>query len=182
MDQGIVSFLNNNLKPAEVTKITTFLNGFSRNGQIAIASIFVFAREAGKSVDEVLDLCEKESRRNWHCQHPDIRGDADAPGAAGLQNRASLEHIYGALGIKSPVAQRTEVTANPFVVRTRNSIYSLGEADSGGKRSISRDGKPLEFTQCKVLDLMIGDQMQLQCLDGPYQEDGWHTSEVISIE
>ncbi len=182
MDSRIASFLNNHFKSAEASRITTFLDGFSQNGQIVIASIFVFAQEAGKSVEEVLSLCEKENQRNWHYQHPDIRGDADAPGAAGLQNRASLEHIYSTLGIKSPVAQRTEIPIKPFVVKTRNSVYRLGKAKPNGERSIKRDGRPLKFTRCKVLDLLVGDQMQLQCFDGPFQEDGFHTSTVVAVE
>ena len=182
MDSRITSFLNNHFKSAEASRITTFLDDFSQNGQIAIASIFVFAQEAEKSVDEVLGLCEKENKRNWQYQHPDIKGDADAPGGAGLQNRVSMENIYSALGIKSPVARRTDVPAKAFVVRTRNSVYRLGKANSTGERSITRDGRPLEFIKCKVLDLMIGDQMQLQCLDGPYQEDGFHTSTIVAIE
>ncbi len=182
MDPQIVSFLNNRYKPEEVVRITTFLDSFSRNGQIAIVSIFAFAQEAGKSVDEVLSLCEKENQRNWQYQHPDIRGDADAPGAAGLQNRTSLENIYSTLGIKSPMAKRAEIPTKALIVRTVNSVYRLAQADSIGERSITRDKRPLEFTKCKVLDLMIGDQMQLQCFDGPYQEYGFHTSVVVAIE
>ena len=180
MDTKVVDFLNNHFELAEVSKISAFLRDFSQNGQITVASIFVFAQEAKKSVDEVLALCEKENQRNWYYQHPDIRGDVDALGGAGLQNRLSLENIYGALGIKSPAARRTKVPDEAFVVITKNSAYRLGKADSNGERSVSRDARHLKFTKCKVIDLMAGDSMQLQCLDGPYCY--WHTSTVDSIE
>ena len=180
MDPEVVNFLNNNFDPAEVSKISAFLENFSKNGQIVIASIFLFAKETGKSVDEVLTLCEKENKRNWYYQHPDIRGDLDAFGNAGVQNKLSLENIYSTLGIKSPATRRTEIPDEAFLVITKNSAYRLGKADSNGVRSISRDARHLEFTKCKVLDLMVGDRMQLQCLDGPYQY--WHTSIVEFIE
>ncbi|MBN2093782.1 MAG: hypothetical protein JW740_00170 [Candidatus Zambryskibacteria bacterium] len=75
---------------------------FCLNGQIAVASIFVFAKEHGIPVDAVIVETDKEWTRNWHYQHPEIRGSADAPGAAGIENRISLENIYSTLSVQSP--------------------------------------------------------------------------------
>lgn len=87
----------------DADKIEDFLKrGFSLNGEIVITSIFMFAQENNKGIDEVLQECEKEWKRNWNNQHPDIRGNSDAPGSAGLQNRMSLYNIYNSLGIQYP--------------------------------------------------------------------------------
>lgn len=102
------SSISNNLRVAfpdgdDADRIESFLKrGFSLNGEIVVASIFLFVKEHGKDIDEVLQECEKEWERNWDFQHPDIRGNPDAPYGAGLQNRASLENIYSALGVPSP--------------------------------------------------------------------------------
>jgi hypothetical protein len=77
--------------------------GFSFNGQIVIASIFLYGDGDGKSVEDILEICQIEWDKNWNFQHPDLRGDPDAPGKAGIKNRISLEDIYEKLGILSPV-------------------------------------------------------------------------------
>jgi len=76
--------------------------GFSINGELVVASIFLYAKGNGKSVTEVLAECEKEWERSWNFQHPDIKRDPNAPGNAGIQNRVSLQNIYSALGVQSP--------------------------------------------------------------------------------
>lgn len=87
----------------DADKIESFLKkGFSSDGEIVVASIFLFAKEHEKSIDEVLQECEKEWKRVWDFQHPDLRGNPEAPGGAGIQNRASLYNIYSALGIPFP--------------------------------------------------------------------------------
>ena len=105
MNDKIKDILKASFKDEEFRKIEEFLNkGFSQNGQIAIASIFLFAQDHKKpiTITEILTECEKEWNRNWQYQHPDIKGDADAPGAAGIQNRFSLENIYKAIQVPSP--------------------------------------------------------------------------------
>jgi hypothetical protein len=179
MNIEIKNKLKNRFTDKEVLQIETFLNkGFSENGQIAVTSIFLYSSEHQKSVEDVLSECGKEWERNWQYQHPDIKGDADAPGGAGTQNKVSLENIYSALKIPSPF--NTEVPTKAITVTTKNSVYRFSEADKKGKRTISRDENPLDFTQCKILFLAIGKDMELECLDGPHPK--WYTSVVRSIK
>lgn len=106
MNNELKTELLNKFESKEAEEIEKFLNkGFSLKGQIVIASIFYYAKDHNKSVKEVLDECEKEWKRNWNYQHPDIRGNPDAPGGAGLQNRRSLGNIYSLLKIPSPLSQ-----------------------------------------------------------------------------
>lgn len=146
-----------------------------------IASIFFFARDYKKPISEVLQACESEWQRNWNYQHPEIKGDPDAPGAAGLQNRLSLKNIYNAL--KIPLPSRRSLKPAPtekITVKTSNSIYRFGEADNNGRCSISRDERPLDFSVCRITNLAVGQSMELECLDGTHP--GWYTSTVLSIE
>lgn len=86
--------------------------------------------------------------------------------------------------------QKQEIPKGPFVVKTRNSAYQFGRANKKGERLIKRlstneeNVQPLEFTRCKILNLAIGDQMQVKCLNGPenLRRWGWHTSVVKSVE
>ena len=90
----------------EANQIKDFLDrGFSPNGIIVIASIFTFAKEHDESISaaKILEECKKQWERSWYYQHPAIKGNPDAPGGAGIQNRASLELIYSAIGVPSPV-------------------------------------------------------------------------------
>lgn len=182
MNAEIKSRLEVHFTNEEVAQIKTFLDrGFSPNGQIVIASVFLFAQENKKSVAEVFIECEKEWERNWQYQHPEIKGDADAPGAAGIQNRMSLVNIYSSLNIPhSPESKKAEISPRAIAVTTRNSVYRFGEANQKGERTVSRDGNPLDFTRCRIVFLNIGDDMELECLDGPHPE--WHTTRVFSIK
>ena len=72
-----------------------------------------------------------------------------------------------------------EIPNGPFIVRTRNSIYRFGK-DEGGKRTVSRDKKPLGFSYCKITKLVIGDEMVLEHLDDSGLELA--TTAVLSIE
>lgn len=183
MDTQIKETIATEFTDTEAHRIVAFLNkGFSQNGQIAIASIFLYAKEHRKAVFDVLRECEKEWERNWNFQHPDLRGNPDAPGGAGLQNRASLENIYAALGVPSPLAviKKAEVPTDAFVVRTRRSIYRFGRVDEDEGRAVSRDGEPLDFTRCRITFLSVGQGMELECLDGSHPH--WYTSNVQSIE
>jgi len=95
--------------PEEAKQIVGFLNRqFSPNGIIAITSIFTFAKGHDEpiSVARILEECEKQWKRNWYYQDPSIKGDPDAPGGAGIQNRASLELIYSAIGVPSPAHEK----------------------------------------------------------------------------
>ncbi|MDD2646880.1 MAG: hypothetical protein PHV78_01220 [Patescibacteria group bacterium] len=99
----IKQFLQRYFGGTDLASIMTFLDkGFSLNGQVVVSTIFVSAQECRVPVTRVLAECEKEWDRNWNFQHPELRGNPDAPGGAGMQNRASLEKIYTALGIPSP--------------------------------------------------------------------------------
>ena len=100
MDKRIESFLADKFQGVELERIKEFMDrGFSRNGQIAIASVFVFAQEHGKSVEEVLAACQNEWENNWDFQHPDMKGDPDVSAS----NRISLEDIYLKIGVPSPM-------------------------------------------------------------------------------
>jgi len=182
MNAEIKSRIEAHFTNEEVAQIETFLDrGFSQNGQIVIASVFLFAQENKKSVAEVLIECEKEWERNWQYQHPDIKGNADAPGAVGTQNRMSLVNIYSSLNLPSPFnSKRVEVSPEPLTVTTRNSIYRFGESNQKGERAVFRDGNRLDFTRCRIISLKIGDGMELECLDGPHPE--WYTTCVLSIK
>ena len=103
MDAKMRAVLEVHFTSEEVVQMEAFLDrGFSENGQIVVANIFLFGRENQKSVTDVLIECEKEWERNWQYQHPDIKGDPDAPGGAGIKNRTSLENVSSALGISPP--------------------------------------------------------------------------------
>jgi len=168
----------------DISQIEGFLDrDFSENGQVAIGSIFLFAAESKKPVQEVLAECEREWRRNWSFQHPEIRGDVFVPGNIGRRNRMSLESIYLSLGIKCPPGQQEkeeEIPNKAITVSTRNSVYRLGEAGQDGERTISRDKEQLDFTRCRIIYLQLGQSMELSCSDGPHPN--WYTSGVISIE
>lgn len=185
MDASIRDQFSRVFAPDEVGRIENFLNrGFSLNGQIAIASIFLFAKGGGKDVIGVLAECEREWERSWQYQHPQIKGDPDAPGNAGIQNRASLENIYHALGIPSPLrSPQSEDTPPPqkaFVARTENSVYRFGKANRKRERDVSRDERPLDFTRCIIRSCTVLNDMVIQCLDGPHEN--WYTTHVLSIE
>ena len=75
--------LSEQFDATEVQQIVDFVEkGFSLNGEIVVVSVFFYAKEHGKSLDEVFAVCEAEWMRSWKYQHPDIKGDPDAPGAA----------------------------------------------------------------------------------------------------
>lgn len=184
MVERIKKGLEGKFSDAEIAQIESFLDrGFSLAGQIAVASIFLFAKESQKSVADVLKACETEWERNWQHQQPDIKGNPDVPGGAGNQNRVSLNNIYRALGVPSPLdAKEIEVPRKPFKAKTAHSTYVFGQADDKGERTIAREEKPLEFARCMVNFLAIGKGMQLEALDDPKGKTTWRTSAVLSIE
>jgi len=179
---GFKKTLKEKFKPDEFERIEAFLDrGFAPNAIMAIASIFLYAKEHKKSVEEVLAECEKEWKRNWDYQHPEIKGDPSAPGGAGQQNRSSITHIYRTLGIPLPEeAKKVEIPDGEFVVKTENSTYRFGKREKGGIRSVSRDEKSLSHKRCKITRLVLGEDMELVWADDP--ENGWGTTAVRSIE
>lgn len=182
MNTEIKAMLKAHFTSEEVTQIESFLDrGFSQNGQIVIASIFLFAKENQKSFAEVLSECEKEWKRNWGYQHPDIKGDADAPGIAGIQNRASLENIYGSLKIPSPFSPKViEIPTEAITVITENSVYRFGKANQKRERTVFREEKPLDFVRCRIISLAVGEDMELRCFDSSHL--GWYTTPVRLIK
>lgn len=170
--------------PEEARQIREFLGrGFSRNSQVVIASIFTFAKQHRESISaaEILRACEERWEAHWKFQDPRIRGDPDAPGGAGIKNRQALESVYSAIDVPCPAnKKKTEIPAEAFMVTTLNSIYRFGKADQKGERTVSRDGRPLDFTQCKILHLAIGESMTIEGLDGSHSS--WYTTSVRSIE
>ena len=104
VNQLVSSFLRDKLGDV-AQQVINYLEErtFCLNGQIAIGSIFVLAQERGVLLGTVFPQIDREYLSNWQYQHPEIRGSTDAPGMVGMQNRKSLENIYFALGIPSPV-------------------------------------------------------------------------------
>lgn len=74
----------------------------------------------------------------------------------------------------------THVPTTAIVVKTKNSTYRLGSPDERKVRTVSRDEQPLDFTQCQISWLKVGDTMLLKCFDGSHFS--WDTTEVISVE
>lgn len=168
---------------ADADQIVDFLErDFSENGELVVASIFLYAKEVGKELAKILEACEAEWQRNWVYQHSDIKGDPDAPGNAGVQNRASLASVYAKLGILDPLEEGKKIPPGAFVVKTRNSTYRLGEVDQSGGRAISKDDDELDFSRCIVVFLAKGKRMMcrpLDCRDQTTEE--FSTSSVQSI-
>lgn len=104
----IKEFLEKELSVEDAASAIEFLNlNFSKNGQIAIASIFLYAKEQGVSIPaEVIPALKNEWERSWNYQHPELRADPDAPANAGIQNRAILLAIYSKTGIILPTEQK----------------------------------------------------------------------------
>lgn len=184
MDPEIERALARHFSLAEVAQIKAFLDrGFSLNGQIVIASIFMYAVEHQIPVERVLAECEKEWTRNWGQQHPTLRGDGEAPGGAGVASRKSVINIYQALGIPTP--DKSKVAAIPkgaLVVSTMNSTYSFGPADINGERSVSRQPIQMDCGVCRIISLFPGYGMEVLRLDGSQSGVTLLTSPVIKIE
>lgn len=181
MDSDLRIRLQELLGPKELSIIENFLNrGFSLNGQVVIASIFGFAKEQKVPLERVLEECEKEWEKNWKFQHPELRGDPDAPGAAGRQNRTSLENIYKRIGIPNPFQEGKNIPKGPLKVRTSNSAYEFGPADENDERAVVRKGNPLPTDQCRIIFLYKGKSMTLVSV-GRGSAREWTTSPVESI-
>jgi hypothetical protein len=64
-----------------------------------------------------------------------------------------------------------QFTSKALVVNTRFSIWSFGEADKSGMRTMSRkdkngEDKPLDFKTCRINFLQEESRMELDDLDG----------------
>ena len=105
MDEKIKKVLAAAFAEPEAKKMIDFLErGFFYNGQIVIASVFLYARDKQLEPGGMLSAVEAEWQRNWCFQHPELRADPDAPGNAGRQKRISLDNIYQKLGLTAPSA------------------------------------------------------------------------------
>ena len=126
---------------------------------------------------EYLDSLKKHLSKDPEYQHPDIRGRRhEIIGFSKTQEMFS--DIYKrVLGLEPRKGQ--EIPNGPFIVKTRNSIYRFGK-DEEGKRTVSRDKKPLDFNYCKITKLIIGDEMVLEHLNDSGLELA--TTAVLSIE
>ena len=137
------------------------------------ANVLIHAADQGEEkIEEVLTLLEehkeyldslkKHLNKDPAYQHPDIRGRRhEIIGFSKTQEMFS--DIYkSVLGLKPRKEQ--EIPNGPFIVKTSNSIYRFGK-DEEGKRTVSRDKKPLDFNYCKITKLVVGDEMVLEHLD-----------------
>jgi len=159
-------FQNERLKISEeeIEKLKEFLSrGFCYIGEAAIGTIFLMAVRRQKSLNDVLQECEKEWERNWKYQDPDIRGDPEI----GSENKASLENIYQALGFFLPSEEmQKKIPKQAFVVVTENSTYRFGKTNEIGERTVSRDERPLGFQRCIILYLVVDKGMQIRPIGG----------------
>lgn len=98
MNKTIKQFLDEKLGE-EAQKVTQLFekSELCFNGQVDIASAFVYAKEQGVSIDRVLTECQKIYNQEWSLQHPDIRGDTDFG-----KNYSLLREIYHKCGIAFP--------------------------------------------------------------------------------
>jgi len=183
MDEELKEKLKALFTTEDLTTIEKFLNEFSLDGQISVASIFLRASEKGIAVVKVLGECEKEWERNWKYQHPDIKGNPGLPGKIGLENRKSLENVYDAIGVLSLFREGTEgIPFTAFKARTRNSVYVFGEADKDGWRNVSRENNPLKFNRGRIRYLLLGAEMNIEYIDSDGQKQIWGTTNVSAIE
>jgi hypothetical protein len=104
LDSGIAVYLQHELPLAEVAEVIKFLEKkhFCVNGQTVMACIFILAEEYGIPVVRVTALVNREYEAGWKFQPAGLRGDPDAPGAVGIQTRASFGNICDTLGIPNP--------------------------------------------------------------------------------
>lgn len=182
-NQGCLTFLGENFAPEEVQRIVAFLDrGFSPDGEATVATnIFFYAKEHGKKLADVFAACELEWTRNWQNQQLNVRGDTDAPGPAGVQNRISLSNIYKALGIQNQSREGKNIPKEPMIVKTGNSTYIIGPANENGERTMSKEGEALPFQKCRIISLAKGEVMKYSVLDGLSSNELWETSQVDKI-
>jgi len=188
MDDGVKRTLSKFLKNEEVERVEAFLNReFPLNGQAAIASVVISAKENGRSVTEVLAQCEKEWTENWNFQYHNTRGDTLAPGSIGKRNLTSIKIICIKLGIPAPQlkvrkAEPAKIPKGEFVVMTNDSTYRFGKYQRGGIRLVSSH-VPLLRNQCMITNLVVGAPMEFEYY--PVDPDGRNhvtSSAVVSIK
>lgn len=153
-----------------------------------VTNVLMHAADQGEEkIKEVLALLEEHKKylgslkkhlnKNLEYQHPDIRGRRhEIIGFSKTQEMFS-DICKRVLGL-GPTKEQ-EVPNEPFIVRTQNSVYRFGKVDNEGKRSVSRDKKPLDFSLCKIKEIIIGYPMVLD-----HFKEGWEltTSSIKSIE
>ncbi len=179
MDKLLKEKMTSRFNLEEIEKIEAFLDrGFSPNGVIVILSIFFCAADENKKLADVMPACEKAWENVWQMQHPDLRGDVDAPGGAGAASRRAIGEIYEKVGIASPMKDVVTIPQAPFTVRTWNSTYKFGAIDEEGWRTIERLNKPIDISRCKITFLALHKSMKMD----DDQNSGWTTSPVVTVE
>ncbi len=103
VDSRIIAFVRAKMGD-HADSVTNFMKGkeFSLLGQTSVALLCGLAREHGVPIKEVIPKLQREYDTYWQHQVPEIRGDPDATGSDGVQNRTSFEKIYSELGIPYP--------------------------------------------------------------------------------
>jgi hypothetical protein len=153
-------------------------NNYGEKLSFDVANVLMHAADQGEeAIKEVLDLLENHFNKNLAYQHPDVRGMIYNSVGINETQTMFLDICEKTLGLEP--MEKQEIPDGPFIVKTRNSIYRFSK-DEGGKRNVSRDKKPLDFSRCKITKLIIGDEMVLERLD----DSGFElaTTTVLSIE
>ena len=182
----IISLYEKGFSVEEICKINDLLQkGLfeSASAEINIASIFIYARDAGKTVEEVCVAIKEKGCPHWDNQHPELRGNPMAPGGAGKASVRAFNEICEALGITSFVS--AEIPKGALEVRTENAVYSFGVEDNQGIRAVSRKAAnslgarfELPCNLCKITKLVEGYRMEFDyipenigsCLTTPVQK------------
>ena len=172
--------LNQHFLPEGVQRILTFLRekDFSPNGEAIVVHIFLLAKQRQKRIAEVIDAFKQGWEKIWKLQKPGARGDP----TVGEQSRASWANICQVLGIKNPAEEAGMIIASGAkVVRTKDSTYRIGAADSDGIRSIAEEEKPLAYTRCWVVFLLQGQPMKFIVADGESSGQARATTSEVEL-
>jgi hypothetical protein len=174
--------LSDYLSEEGVQRAVRFLDAakLSPNGEAVIVSVIIYAKGKKKTLNEIFAVCNRERDATWMSQDSAIRGDPDAAGDVGEQNRASLQIICHFLGIPNPSDQNNKVSKDSLVVRTiEGVVYRFGSANERDERTLTIDGKiPPSSNMCKIVFLSSGRKMVLLALNPDFV---LHTSEVEVI-
>jgi len=154
-----------------IQRVVAFLDAakLSPNGEAVIVSVIIYAKGKKKTLNEIFAVCNRERDATWMSQDPEVRGDPDAAGTVGEQNRASLQIICHFLGIYNPNDPARKVPGGSLIVKTIEKVfYRFGPANERGEREVVRDGAPLDFPRCKIVFLSNGRRMVLLALKPEY--------------
>ena len=140
------------LLPEEAGQLVDFLRkegGFSKDGEMYLASISISAKKSGKDIHEVINAFNGEWDSHWKRQESDIRGDLDIYDVK-MTNLCAVVNICQNLKITNPVSLGRNIPINGMLVETRYSTYWVGPEENNGTRSINRASVALPFSQCKI--------------------------------